>query len=65
MSIAAAKDITNCKKCKHVIVNTFKFCQYCGTENVGLKVAARSRTSTSFGDLEYNCLLYTSDAADE
>ena len=51
------KDRSYCKKCKHVIINTFRFCQNCGAENIGLVQALPvSRACTSFGDLDYNVI---------
>ena len=54
------KDRAHCESCKHLIVNTFKYCHYCGAENIGPIQAAASltvsRSCTSFGDLDYNVI---------
>ena len=48
---------SHCKKCKNVIINTFKYCQHCGAENIGLTQAlTESRICTSFSNLDYNVI---------
>ena len=58
MSSSSIDHRSHCKKCKNVIINTFKYCQHCGTENIGLIQASliESRTCTSFSSLDYNVI---------
>ena len=54
MSSSSIDHRSHCKKCKNVIINTFKYCQHCGAEIQASLI--ESRICTSFSNLDFNVI---------